>query len=145
MQGATLGDSMIEQSVNTEARGNEILADCHATNRIGARYIESGFIATGFIPDHYGVPAFSIIRNDKEIPDLFKTKQMTTEDLKSLVTHPRNDIRVFTASSQEEMLPCFENVGQGMVMTRYFEDKETKQWFVVLEKVKSQMIERGLV
>jgi hypothetical protein len=59
--------------------------------------------------------------------------------------HPRKDIRVFTASSQQELLPYFENVCKGMVMTRYFEDKETKRWFVVLEKVQAGMIEKGVV
>lgn len=146
MQGATLGESMIEQSVNIEAAKNEVIsADCNAVNRIGARYIENGFIATEFTANYYGIPVFSIIRNDTEIPKLFKTKNMDPQDLKLLVSNPRNDIRVFTAPSQQELIPYFENVGKGMVMTRYFEDKETEDWYVVLEKVEEQMIKKDLV
>lgn len=135
MQGATLGESMIEQSLNYEAKDYEILAESNAVNRIGARYIESGFIATDFIENYYGIPIFSIIRNDAEIPHKFKTKIMDSEDLKTFVTHPRDDIRVYTAPTQQDLIPYFHQIGKRYVLTRYFEDKKTNQWYAVMEQV----------
>jgi hypothetical protein len=140
MQGATLGEAMIEQSLNSEAENYEILAESNAINRIGARYIESGFIATGFTENYHGIPVFSIIRNDSKILKLFKTKNMNAEDLISLEKNNRKDIVVTTASSQQGLLESFKRVGHEYVLTRYFQDKNTNQWVAVMEQVQPEML-----
>jgi len=139
MRGLLIGDSFLEATLNKKSKDNKIIAVCHAANRIGAYYIENGFIADKFTPDYSGIPILSINRNDLKNETLFKTKLLSVEEIKKIEN--TDNIKVFNEKNQEELISKLDKVNEGYVLTRYFNDPETKDWYIVLEKFDSNSLE----
>jgi len=134
MRGLLVGDSFCKVTLEEKAKTNEINAVCNANSRIGAYYIENGFIAEKFTPDYYGIPILTIRRDDLHMSNEYKTKSMSLEDLKQL-KDGNEKIEIYSAEKQEDLTDELEKVNHGYVLTRYFKDSEAKKWYLVLEKV----------
>lgn len=72
---SSVGNIVLQEALNKEAASKIIRGECPAMDRIGAKYIEDGSVATDFIKDFYGTPILTIIRNDAQIPNQFVSKK----------------------------------------------------------------------
>lgn len=152
IQGSGIGQMMCRATLDEKAQGHTIIADCTSSKPISSFYIESGFIAIKFSID-YGESHLSIIRDDKTIPNEFKTKTMSKEDLVLGKNLPDGSI-VNRSSTQENcdfnyIIPeNFERPGDKIpnhypkekyVLTRYFYNSKTNEWITVFESVKRDL------
>jgi hypothetical protein len=129
-----IGSAMMERTVDNVAKTHIVEADCNAEQNIGAKYIESGFTAVDFY-NFKGLPGFKIIRDDK-MKDKFIGKNLSKEEIISMLDNgsKKEGFDIISASQQKDFLPEFKKVlNSTKIISRYFYDKNTKRWIVVVE------------
>lgn len=148
VQGSGIGQLMCKETLNKKAEKSAIEADCIASKPISSFYIENGFIAKR-MSDIYGEQILSIIRDDREIPKEFKTKNLSEEEILSEKNLPNGTI-VNRSKTQKDcdfsylipenytdkskILP-YHKAPEKYVLIRYFFDNITKEWITVFEPV----------
>lgn len=158
VQGFGIGQMMCRATLENKAKDYTIIADCNSSKPISSFYIENGFIARKFYKYH-NEPSFSIIRDDREIPQEFKTKDMTKEQILEEKDLPKGTI-VKRFSKQEDcdfsfLIPKnfvtdprekriieaneYQYIPEKYVLTRYFFDEKSKQWITVFETTKREL------
>jgi hypothetical protein len=134
LQGISIGNTMMEKAIDEEASHSVIEADCAAYEKIGAKYIEIGFIATSQY-SYEGFPAMSIVRDEKKNGEYWgkqmKGKESEILEMISKGSLPEN-ILVESADTQKDI--SMKVLSEGYVMTRYFMDESTKKWYAIFEK-----------
>lgn len=133
-----IGEMMMKQFLDQVSKDRDVVAECNAHARIGAKYIERGFVATEYF-DAEEVRALKINRASDERKKLFKTKQMSKEELiqfyiKQEMGNSNEDFVVREFESLEKTK--FDELSEGMVLTRYFNfgTDEKNKWYLVFEK-----------
>jgi len=154
IQGSGIGQLMTKATLDEKAKDNTIIADCLSSKPISSYYIENGFIARKFYSMH-GQPCLSIARDDKFIPKEFRTKTLSIDDILAEKNLPNGTI-VKRSRTQEECDFSFivpENYSkvsnplpnyvapEKYVLTRYFFDKNSKEWITVFESVEKDLNE----
>lgn len=125
-----IGAAFFEATVLPLMKEKIVRADCSSLQPIASYYIESGFIATRLY-EYNGEPSFSL----ESIPEKrYKSKDLTKLQIIEQSQKDKNQegLIIKSASSQKEMTD--HKIPEDYVLTRYFFDKESKQWFIVLEK-----------
>ena len=131
-RGYKIGEAMMDQALNEQAKENALAADCVATLPISAKYIESGFLGTHFYMDGTD-PILDIVRNDSILQTLTTRSLSPQEILTQTLMRPiQKNIEMYAAASQNEI--SFEPLSRGFVLTRYLVDKNTGRAHVVFEK-----------
>jgi hypothetical protein len=129
-----IGSAMMERTIDSIAKTHIVEADCNAEQNIGAKYIESGFTAVDFY-DFKGLPGFKIIRDDI-MKNKFIGKNLSKEEIISMLDNgsKKEDLDIISASQQKDFLPEFKKIlNSTKIISRYFYDKNTKRWIVVVE------------
>jgi len=109
-----VGGIMLEETIKDRLRdGRPMMAHCDPTQTITKKYIEDGFIATGFYP-LAGKPSFEIWRSKNSTRQL-ESKGKSIEELLPL-TENSESIIVREQSSAE----TYSELQKGMGLTRYF-------------------------
>ncbi|MCC7160254.1 GNAT family N-acetyltransferase [Candidatus Nomurabacteria bacterium] len=140
-QGFQLGEIMMEQSLDLEAKNSILQATCTATASIAERYIQRGFIGTRFIPDYKGIPDLYIERNDiknKEYPSKSLREEEIISKLGSSTEHDFkiNDTEIKIISFNESDPLPFGLTNEGWILTQYFSIGKKK--YTVFEKMKHE-------
>lgn len=130
-QKAYIGEAMIDEALTQEAERNAIGADCVARKSVSARYIENGFIGVKSWDDK-GDLIMDIIRDDRRNEQYFETKRLTQEEIVKLAPLGKiGEAQIITVTNPQEH--DFTLCNTGFVLTRYFKDAKTKQWYLVYE------------
>lgn len=109
-----VGGIMLEETLKEQLEnGHPMMAHCDPTQAITKKYIEDGFVATGFFP-LAGKPSFEIWRSRNSTEQL-ESKAKTIQELLSLVGH--SESVVVREQSEPETYPELQN---GKELTRYF-------------------------
>lgn len=109
-----VGSIMLEATIKDQLKdGRPMMAHCDPTQTITKKYIEDGFLATGYYA-LAGKPSFEIWRSEDSSAQL-KSKQKSIEDLLSLISQS-GDVIVRLQSRNES----YEELQQGKALTRYF-------------------------
>lgn len=138
VKGSGIGNMMSKATLDKKAKEHTILADCIALKPISSFYVENGFIAKKFYKYH-DEPCLSIIRADKYIPEEFKTKNITEEEILRGIELPVGTIvRKFKNQNDCDFN---ELIQEDYVLTRYFFNKNTKEWVIVFEPIKRELNE----
>jgi hypothetical protein len=109
-----VGGIILEETIKDRlANGQPMMAHCDPTQAITKKYIEDGFVATGFY-ELAGKPSFEIWRS-KDSGGELKSKNKTIEELLNS-TDISNEVTVREQADHEE----FGELKNGMALTRYF-------------------------
>ncbi len=134
-KGYKLGETMLEESLDSIAKDSILAADCDSKLPISAKYIETGWVAVRYWDD-YGDKVLDIVRNDKE-RNRYIGKQLRKEDI--VAGRVLKELLVKTAGEQKD-LP-FGLCNEGYVLTRMFFDRGTKKHYAVFESALPARIE----
>lgn len=137
-RGYKIGETMLDQVVEQEAKENTLVADCDSKLPISSKYIETGWVATRYWDDH-GDMILDIIRDDTE-RDQYVSKKLPKEEI--VARHVPDKVIVKTASEQKD-LP-FELCNQGYTLTRMFFDQKMNQHYGVFEPTPPAHTESGI-
>lgn len=122
-RGFKIGEVMLDQVVNEQAKERVLEADCDVKLPISAKYIETGWIGTFYWEDKNekeGKSDWVIdIKRDDKINAKYWGKGASKESIVTQRTHPEN-VKVEVATTQAE-LP-FHYLQEGYVLTRMFTD-----------------------
>lgn len=130
-QKAYIGEALIKQSFDREAKENILGADCVAQKSVSSRYIENGFIGVRAWDDR-GDLILDIVRDDRRNERYFSTKALSSEEIVRLSPLGKIDsARIEVVADPKEH--SFALCNQGFVLTRYFKDAATKKWYLVYE------------
>jgi len=109
-----VGGIMLEETIKDQLEnGRPMMAHCDPTQAITKKYIEDGFVATGFYP-LAGKPSFEIWRS-KDSTEQLESKEKTIQELLSLVEESKSI--VVREQSESETYPELQ---KSMGLTRYF-------------------------
>jgi len=122
-----VGSVMLEETVKERLEdGRPMMAYCDPGQNITKKYIEDGFIATGFF-QIAGQPSFEIWRS-KDLSMIMKSKTIPTAELLAM-SEPENSITV----RKQEPNDTYPELKLGQALTRYFtHEKEINLVFEVL-------------
>lgn len=126
-----IGAAFFEATVLPLMKEKIVKADCSSLQPIASYYIESGFIANSLY-DYNGESSFSL----ESIPGkTFISKDLSkSQIIESFEKNENSDgLIIKSASSQKEITE--NKIPEGYALTRYFLDKNTNKWYVVLEKI----------
>jgi GNAT superfamily N-acetyltransferase len=132
-----IGSAMLERTVDEVANNHIIEADCNALSKIGAKYIESGFVAEDFY-DFHGWPSFKIIRDDVNNNKIIG-KNISREEILShlsigFIEHEGKKSEIISAERPQDFTSIFSNLKtENKIVSRYFYDNESKKWIIVVE------------
>ncbi len=132
-----IGSAMLERTVDEVAKSHIIEADCNALSKIGAKYIESGFVAEDFY-DFHGWPSFRIIRDDKN-KEKIVGKNLSKEEILShlsngLIEKSGKRVEIVAVEKPEDFTSYFSKLKmENKIVSRYFYDNESKKWIIVIE------------
>ena len=135
LQGISIGTTMMEIAMDREAASHILEADCAAYEKIGAKYIESGYVADDFY-EYEGSPSLHITRDDIKNSQYWGKNLIGKEsEILSAVNNAQlpEDVGVLSAEKQSDI--DMSIMKKGFVMTRYFFNKDSKKWFAVFERV----------
>lgn len=133
-----IGTAMLERTVDKVAKDYLIEADCSAFSKIGARYIETGFVAEDFY-DFNGWPSFRIIRDDnnkeKIIGKNISTQEIIYASSYGFLEKDGKRVEIVSSIDPKDFISQFNEIkNKDKIVSRYFFDKDTNKWFIVLEK-----------
>jgi hypothetical protein len=135
LHGISIGNTMMEKAIDNEAGRAVIEADCAAYEKIGAKYIETGFVGTSQY-SYEGFPAMSIVRDEKKNGEYWGKQMKGREgEIVDLILSGSLPENVLAESANEQKDISMDALSNGYVLTRYFRDKDSKKWYVVFEKV----------
>jgi hypothetical protein len=122
-QGASLGRSILERTIDTESKNKRIVADCDTRSFISQSYIGRGFVARKFYI-HKGISCFEIVRDDTKNTE-YEYKNKSEQEIVSLYDMDEDGIvevedLVISRSNQKDLGFPFELLGDGYVVTKYF-------------------------
>lgn len=125
-----IGDSFFQATILPQMDKRNIRADCSLVQPIGAYYIESGFIGTGMYNEG-GEPSLHILSDQKQ-----KLSSKLLSRGKIIAGKIDENIRVLKNTLQSD----FEKIElqTGEVISRYFFDKESQLWYMVIEKLEKE-------
>lgn len=136
IQGSGIGQMMIKATLDKKAKNKTIIADCISSKPVSSFYIENGFVARKS-SQGYNESLLSITRDDKFIPKEFKTKIMDKEDLINENNLPEGTIvRKYKIQKDCDFSYIKQEESEKYTLTRYFFDKNSKEWITVFEPVK---------
>lgn len=150
--GSGIGCLMTQATLDKKAKEKTILADCSAVKPISSFYIENGFVARKFY-SFKNEPSLSLIRSDKILSKEFKTMKLSIEDIMLNKNIPEGVI-IKKAQKQEECdfdllvpenfelpknWPPNKPSPEKYVLTRYFFNKESKEWITVFEPLQRDL------
>lgn len=126
-----IGAAFFEATVLPLMKNNIIKADCSSLQPIASYYIEAGFVADHSY-DYNGEPSFSLesMPNKKFISKDLSKSQIIELSIKNENTE---GLIIKSYSSQNEIAE--NKIIENHILSRYFFDKNTNKWFVVLEKI----------
>lgn len=129
-----VGAVVLEKTIQERLRdGKPMMAHCDPTQPISKKYIESGFIATGYYPLK-GKPSFEIWRAE-DIQSRFASKNETLEDLVSGLEKGNTSYEIRKQNKQE----TYPELEVGKVLTRYFVHKG--ETYLVFEEASGDLKE----
>lgn len=136
-RGYKIGEAMLIEVIDKEAREHVLVADCNASLPISAKYIETGWVATRFWNDH-GDKILDIRREDTRNNE-YSGKKLSKEDIiAGKVPH-----RTLVETSNEQKNLPFSLCNEGYILTRMFFDQETARHYAVFESAPPFRTEQG--
>ncbi len=133
-RGYKIGEAMLDQVVEQEAKQETLTADCDSKLPISAKYIETGWVGTFYWEDKNEEENKSDwvldIRRDETANNLYWGKSQSKESIITQRTHPET-VKVEVAKTQAE-LP-FQLCTKGYVLTRMFKDAGSGLYYGVFE------------
>lgn len=135
LHGFGLGEAMMEQAMLAEAQEAELRAICEANTDTAMRYIEQGFVATGFSEEHDDI--FEIHWNDRENQNYISKNVSREEIVTAYIKNESlsNGVIIRKAPTLRELHSEFP---QEKVLTRCFRDPlNTGEWYAVYESPSS--------
>ena len=143
-QGALLGETLLQESVDAKAKDNILIAECNPRIPVSANYIERGFIATE--KDRLEeVDILIIVRNDAMNKELF-SRSVTSEEIISNGIK-RDGVKVYSVPTRDIPIFNFDFVGtrkngKTEVLTRYIKDRVRGMTYLVTEELADDFIGR---
>ena len=133
-RGYKIGEAMLDQVVEQEAKESTLTADCDSKLPISAKYIETGWVGTFYWEDKNEKEQKSDwvldIKRDETANNSYWGKSQNKESIITQRTHPEN-VKVEVAKTQAE-LP-FQLCTKGFVLTRMFKDEGSGLYYGVFE------------
>ncbi len=126
-----VGGIMLETTIKDRLQdGLPMMAHCDPTQAITKKYIEDGFVATGYY-SLAGKPSFEIWRSVDSSLQL-ESKQKSVEDLLTLLGRSEN---IFVRPQAEP--ESYQELQQGKALTRYF--NHNGQTYLVFETLPTSL------
>jgi ribosomal protein S18 acetylase RimI-like enzyme len=113
-RGYRIGEAMLHEAIDTEARGHILTGDCDSKLPISAKYMETGWVATRYWDDN-GEKILDIRRDDQK-NEQYAGKRLGVEDI--ITGRVPSEMVIKTAAEQKD-LP-FELCNQGYVLTNQY-------------------------
>jgi len=141
-QGSSLGETLMQESLDLQAKDNIVFAECNPRVAVSANYIERGFIAVnnGHIEE---IDILNIVRNDKMNARLISRSLPMDNILDG--RFPNDKIHVQTIPIKDLETFSFHFVGskhdnRTEVLTRYIIDKKAGFVYLVSEEVDDSFV-----
>lgn len=131
-KGFGLGEAMMDEALHREAQENILLATCDPFNESNMRYLEKGFVATGFTGDD--PPVMNICWNEP-MNNHIQSKRISSDDL--VVMYLKQQIPPSLIIKKAKDLHLLHNdFPEGKSLTRCFRDPlNTGDWYAVYETI----------
>ncbi|MEI6238156.1 MAG: GNAT family N-acetyltransferase, partial [bacterium] len=143
-QGSSLGETLMQESLDVKAKDNIIFAECNPKVAVSANYIERGFIAvnSGHIEE---IDILNIVRNDKMNTKLASRALSMNDILDGRFPNDKINVRTIPINNLSDL--SFDFVGskhgvQTEVLTRYIRDKKAGFIYLVTEQVDDSFVEQ---
>lgn len=133
-RGYKIGEAMLDQVVEQEAKESTLTADCDSKLPISAKYIETGWVGTFYWEDKNEKEQKSDwvldIKRDETANNSYWGKSQNKESIITQRTHPLN-VQVEVAKTQAEL--SFQLCTKGYILTRMFKDEGSGLYYGVFE------------
>lgn len=131
-KGFGLGETMMDEALYREAQNNILLATCDPFNESNMRYMEKGFVATGFTGDD--PPVMNICWNES-MNNHIKSKHISCEDLVMVYLKQQIPSNLIIRKAKNLHL-LHSDFPEGKSLTRCFRDPlHTGDWYAVYETI----------
>ncbi len=142
--GSGLGEALMQQSLDVQARDSVIEANCIADKSVASNYIERGFIGTH--TKQVNEPHLMYITRHDTKKDIFISKNLASEEIMRTCETATGYIckKVPLESVTETDLALLNERsadGTRHVLTRYIRDKKSQNSYLVFEKTTDAAIE----
>jgi hypothetical protein len=131
-KGFGLGETMMDETLYREAQENILIATCDPYNDSNMRYMEKGFVGTGFTGDN--PPVLNITWNES-MNNHIQSKHISSDDL--VIMYLKQQIpNNFTIRKGKSLQDIHTDIPSGKSLTRCFRDPlHTGDWYTVYESI----------
>ncbi len=122
-----LGEAMMDKALSTEAQHSILKATCDPYSQSNMRYMEKGFIATGYTEDH---PKVMTLLWDEKSNEALMSKHLSVQEI---ISHQGTDAVIIRSAGTLEEL--HKEIPPGTGLTRCFYDQQSMAWFAAYERL----------
>ncbi len=135
IQGYKIGEAILTQIINEEAKRRPLLADVLVANSIVPKYLDTGWVATKYFIDN-GDPVLDIVQ-DLEANKVYWGKSATPEAIMSLTAAQkvgRQDVIIEIAHTQKDLIEKYkDSFKKGLCLTRIIRNSSEDMYYGVFE------------